>query len=57
MISPGHIMRLHKFETSEDDFQILGLKIKKTSLIYLFLNTGIKRLAMVQKSLGIVRPQ
>lgn len=50
-------MRLHKFETSEDDFQILGLKIKKASLIYLFLNIGIKRLAMVQKSLGIVRPQ
>lgn len=57
MISPGHIMRLHKSETSEDDNQILGLKIKNLSLIYLFLNIGIKRLAMVQKTLGTVRPQ
>lgn len=50
-------MRLHKSETSEDDIQILGLKIKNFCLTYLFLNTGIKRLAMVQKTLGTVRPQ
>lgn len=50
-------MRLHKSETSEDYIQILGPKIKNLSLIYLFLNIGIKRLAMVQKTLGTVRPQ
>lgn len=32
-------------------------KFKNLSLIYLFLNIGIKRLAMVQKTLGTARPQ
>lgn len=31
--------------------------MKKLNVIYLFLNTGKKRLAMVQKTLGTVRPQ
>lgn len=58
MISPRHIIWLHKSETSENEIQILRLKIKILRVDFFFFfqikNIGIKKLS--KKNLLPIRP-